>query len=347
MPSIANRQTGFWIACLLVAFLALAFSSCSHDLGNGHSYSKLYPIQQGSDWGWIDSVGNVVVAPEHKYYDASFFLDGLGYLKIDDHHHVAFFNSRLEVVWESDDVKWADVYHGGYASAFIESDNSSECKRVFIDREGKVLFELPGYSWSSFEMEDGLFIRLMDDPKLYGLDGTPMGAEGYEQWFCDQTHELDDPLWFPRYFREGLMLVQDHNNHHEGGPTWHTFMDKKGAVKPYRFPRCGCFNNGLAFAQDSTTALYGYIDHDGHWVIPPQYKDAGNFSEGLAPVQQDSAGYGRGWGYIDATGKVVIGFQFQDASEFSQGLALARKEGFGSGSFINQHGKPVIPVPES
>ena len=60
----------------------------------------------------------------------------------------------------------------------------------------------------------------------------------------------------------------------------------------------------------------GYIDNTGKIVIKPQFEEAWNFSEGLAPVRVDDK-----WGYIDETGKIVIAPQFFQASSFKEGLA--------------------------
>ncbi len=55
---------------------------------------------------------------------------------------------------------------------------------------------------------------------------------------------------------------------------------------------------------------YGYIDRTGRVVIPPQFVDAGNFSEGLAGVQLSKEGHKHG--YIDTSGKMVIPPQFEE-----------------------------------
>lgn len=65
---------------------------------------------------------------------------------------------------------------------------------------------------------------------------------------------------------------------------------------------------------------YGYINHAGQMVIQPQFKNAEEFSEGLAHFQADS---GR-WGYISTSGKVVIRPQFSMAGSFFDGLAAVR-----------------------
>lgn len=55
-------------------------------------------------------------------------------------------------------------------------------------------------------------------------------------------------------------------------------------------------------------------------IIPPQYKDARNFSERLAAVKKDGK-----WGYINPVGDTVIDFQYDRAYSFSEGKALVEK----------------------
>lgn len=61
----------------------------------------------------------------------------------------------------------------------------------------------------------------------------------------------------------------------------------------------------------------GYAEASGKVIIAPQFRDCGDFSEGLAPVQ-----VGDRWGYIDETGASVIAPQFLEADAFSENLAF-------------------------
>ena len=61
--------------------------------------------------------------------------------------------------------------------------------------------------------------------------------------------------------------------------------------------------------------LYGFIDSTGQVIIPPKYKAAGEFSEGLAPVREN--GY---YGYIDESGKYVFPPIYDFCEPFDQGL---------------------------
>ena len=77
---------------------------------------------------------------------------------------------------------------------------------------------------------------------------------------------------------------------------------------------------------------YGFINNKGKEVIPCEYYEARDFSDGVAAV----AGKG-GWGYIDKNNNVVIPFFFEDADDFIDGFArvlhagnfyIIDKEGF-------------------
>lgn len=114
-------------------------------------------------------------------------------------------------------------------------------------------------------------------------------------------------------------------------------------------------------------SLFGFIDLEGEWVIPPEWDVAEPFSEGLALVGKgDDKGYintkgeltihledskwfvaesfSEGlaavktadelWGYIDQDGNVQIPCIYQEAGEFSDGFAHVADE---TGAFYIDH----------
>jgi WG containing repeat len=87
---------------------------------------------------------------------------------------------------------------------------------------------------------------------------------------------------------------------------------------------------------------YGYIDKSGKLVIPFQYKNARNFSEGLAAVEGEKDGNSKAFGYIDKTGKIAIAPQFLTAGKFSGGLAPVTTET--ARGYINKAGKMVLKL---
>jgi hypothetical protein len=77
----------------------------------------------------------------------------------------------------------------------------------------------------------------------------------------------------------------------------------------------------------------GFSDPSGKVVIPPQFSDCGDFSEGLAPVLVDEL-----WGYIDENGSMAIPPRFLAVDSFSEGLAFATI-GPESKAVIDRNGK--------
>ena len=86
-----------------------------------------------------------------------------------------------------------------------------------------------------------------------------------------------------------------------------------------------------AFGRGSHLNLkWGYVDRSGNEIIPMQFYGAGDFAEGLAPVNPGGNGSGdevslcgspANFGYIDNTGAFVIKPQFTRASQFQNGRA--------------------------
>lgn len=130
-------------------------------------------------------------------------------------------------------------------------------------------------------------------------------------------------------FSEGLTFVSPYDS----GPVCY---DTKGNVKfeLSEVAKVYSFNEGMARIVD-VEGNYGFIDKNGTVIVNPQFKDAEDFSEGLAAVEDNG-----NWGYIDKKGNYVINPQFDNAVVFSEGLA-AFKSGKTYG-FVNKKGEIVI-----
>lgn len=81
---------------------------------------------------------------------------------------------------------------------------------------------------------------------------------------------------------------------------------------------------------------YGYINLKGEVVIEPQFDMAGEFSEGMADVQNWKNSK---WGYINTKGEVVIDYQFDSTKDFKDGKAEVEKGG--KIFFIDKTGKEI------
>lgn len=127
-------------------------------------------------------------------------------------------------------------------------------------------------------------------------------------------------------FREGFAAIYDRT---------YKFIDRTGNIsfdKEFEDVRNG-FYEGLAEAKQS--GMWGYIDHTGEFVIPPQFEKTRSFRNGLAPVQKNQL-----WGYIDKTGTFIISPQFEEAYIFQDNLAPAKKNG--KWGFIDKTGNFVV-----
>lgn len=92
----------------------------------------------------------------------------------------------------------------------------------------------------------------------------------------------------------------------------------------------------------------GLMDKTGALVIPTQYSDIGNFSDGLAYVREENFVDGkwlpdRKYGYIDETGKLVIPYQYTWAGDFINGLAMVEDAESQKWGFIDKTGNVVVP----
>ncbi len=76
------------------------------------------------------------------------------------------------------------------------------------------------------------------------------------------------------------------------------------------------FVDGLAPKADG--GKFGYIDPEGHFIIPPTFMQAEPFREGFAIVRTSARSR---WTYITTTGAPAFKAKFAQAEPFSDGLA--------------------------
>jgi len=82
---------------------------------------------------------------------------------------------------------------------------------------------------------------------------------------------------------------------------------------------------------------YGFMDYNGHIVIPPQYEQAAFFNEGLALVMKDEH-----YGFIDKGNKLIVPFIYASATDFENGRSVVElDEKYG---MIDRSGKQVFPI---
>jgi hypothetical protein len=117
----------------------------------------------------------------------------------------------------------------------------------------------------------------------------------------------------------------------------YTFIDRHGApLFPQHFRDAFDFTEGLAAVGDGER--WGFIDKAGAFRITLQFEQVGSFSEGLARFRRNGK-----WGYIDHVGREVISAQFDYADDFSSGAAVVGKL-YEKVWFIDKLGKKLFPA---
>lgn len=92
--------------------------------------------------------------------------------------------------------------------------------------------------------------------------------------------------------------------------------------------------------QSSGYGKVGFIDPKGKWVIPPQFRDAQPFWDGLAAINTGNPDVEK-WGFIDRSGKVVVEPQYEAVGDFSEGLAWVKVAG--RVGYVDKQGQTVVP----
>lgn len=87
--------------------------------------------------------------------------------------------------------------------------------------------------------------------------------------------------------------------------------------------------------------LFGYCDMQGNEVIPRSYRQAGDFSEGLAPIFVLVDSNFGACTFIDTTGRQVFPPIFENLQPFNEGYAFARR--YERWGMIDHQGREVLP----
>lgn len=195
----------------------------------------------------------------------------------------------------------------------------------YINKTGKIVIK-PTYAWAD-EFHEGVATVETIDDSAGGKDADMEDQVRYGVIDSSGKMVVKPNYSFITKYTEGVAgaIIADN-----AADLQYFILDKKGKVL-YALPEnmqivSMLFNGsqlptqseGLILVQDDLTEKYGYINRNGKVILPYQYNEAANFSDGLALVKNDHNQNE----YIDATGKVKIdASKYISGRSFSEGLA--------------------------
>jgi WG repeat protein len=148
------------------------------------------------------------------------------------------------------------------------------------------------------------------------------------------------PLADVRSYSEGKFRVQIMKDYRK---SW-AYMDTKGKLLFGKdFDQIYDFQAGMAVVMKYTdrsrsNVLYGLIDSNGKQILPIEFDDMSNCSEGWIYTKK-----GRKFCYYDKTGKEVLDISPMAGSHFSDGRAAVTNRDYMMG-FIDRGGKVVVDL---
>ncbi len=282
-------------------------------------------------WGYIDRQGRWVIKP--RFWYAGRFSEERAFVQYPDGH------------WEIIDTSGATVAQTGYGEVFSQGraavlvagqiEDLFSHRWGYVDRSGKVV--IPGPFASAGEFSEGLAVF---EPMNSVVDGRRRGG------YIDRDGRIVIP---PRFviaspFAEGLASVWE--NVEEDG----AYIDRSGKpVITGLNSFGGDFSEGLADAAladsgpgglSSEEVKLGYIDHQGRFIIEPQFAEAEPFSDGRAVVKMTDSFIRRDipdWGVIDKSGNFIIPAEYAEIVGFSEGRAWVRPRSVQEGVRAKMH----------
>ncbi|HNY05904.1 MAG TPA: WG repeat-containing protein [Candidatus Egerieousia sp.] len=270
-------------------------------------------------WGFIDTLGNVMIPAKYEYAGA--FSEGRAYIKegekcynINHKGEIASLNFSR---WVGGKDNW---------SAFADSDDkyADGTRYAFAGENDKMItrYIYEGYQRTSYLISD--FICAKRDGKWGYINVKTLNEDIPFVYDCAYD------------FSEGLACVVKGNKsgyiNEKGQVVIPMVYDKRPAEgEDEAYPVI----NG--FVRLLKSKKWGFADKTGRVITQFIYDDARDFIEERAAVCKDHK-----WGFIDKTGRAIVAPLYDYVGDYYGGYACVKRgEKYGA---INKNGKIVIPV---
>jgi len=225
-------------------------------------------------------------------------------------------NEKGDIVIEPK-YHWVEPFAEGLACVNIEAKSGLgppiDGNWGFIDKTGAVVIPIKhqfGYSFSEglARVIDNHRTRFLDKSGNVAIDLGANSVRDFREGLAPVT------VWPETRKPDELTRYIDRNNK--------TMLTIEG--RGYEFHEGIALYDRNPWDKKLDSSSYGYIDRNGHQVIPTMFADGRQFSDGLAAARikkSNTTVEDALWGYLDKTGRFVIAPQFTDVDEFHNGVA--------------------------
>jgi len=287
----------------------------------------LYPICVRGNFGYIDSLGNIVVPPIFAHCTP--FSNGYGLAT--ERTRFIFFDENGSTAFESN-LEWIDPVSEGLFT--FSSHKLGTGKQGVMNLRGEIVIPERydtvysfnhGYAVVRVDGKAGVInrdgewvLQPGDFDYMFGPDENCLFAvRSNNLWGYVSIHgNVVVPIEFDRTFPGTEALLRVISRDLVG------FLNPSGEwAIPATFSSAESFANGYAAVQD-ISGIFGFINHYGKWIANARYVGVKDFDGGLAPVAPISNARTPKWGFIDHQAQLVIPARFLGADPFCGALAL-------------------------
>ena len=309
MPLVLHRPLRWSMTKELVAtrfgrlaVMLLVTTSCI--VANAQSTQHLLlPVCRDGKWGYIDSAGTVVIAPE--YHIAHDFHEGLA--RVRNGRDLSFIASSGQVSFSAP----PKVVIAGDFSMGLAWFKTAEDRFGYVDRDGRIVIKAEYADASDFN-EGSAAVCIFED-------GMP-GRWGFIN--ADGSWLLRPQFSYANGFHEGVAIVS-----YDDRPF--QFIDTRGERVFEITPPMGWdITTASEFVEGTAKILYwdgkksriGFVDHTGRTHMVPAHSSYKRFSEGIA-TGVTSGGQLHA---VDRAWKEVFKIPFDGVGRFSEGLCRVK-----------------------
>ena len=287
---------------------------------NHQGFEKVMSFSEGlaaakkdGKWGYIDTMGNVVIP--FQYNSVQAFSEGLAWVRLENSsgstYQYGAVNTQGNLVIPFTEYELTEPFSNGL-SLVCKND-----KFGYVDKTGKIAIECQYFRAQSF-------------------------SEGFavvtnEEWisgYIDTNGTLVIPYCYntANSFSSGLAFVDS------------GYINTNGEYAiEHKYYYSSVFSEGLAMVcnrEGNSLILKGYIDRTGNRVIDCTFDYGTIFTEGYAAVKK-----GEKWGCINKNGDLIIPINYEEIGyegrTFSNGIAIVSLDG--KRGIIDMNGNALLP----